>query len=123
STSVILSIAFGSGERAAPRPGHLQDRQRLSHLPRSRGSRMSRSASPNMLKPNTAAEIARPGQMESHGDWSMNARPVPLSIEPHVGNGGGTPYPRKLSVDSASTATPSWVVARTRIAAETFGRT
>ena len=44
-----------------------------------------------MLKPKTAALMASPGQIDNHGDWSMNARPVPLSIEPQVGNGGGTP--------------------------------
>ena len=35
--------------------------------------------------------MASPGQIDSQGDCSMNARPVPLSIDPQVGNGGGTP--------------------------------
>jgi hypothetical protein len=44
-----------------------------------------------MLNPKTAALMASPGQIDNQGDWSMNARPVPLSMAPQVGNGGGTP--------------------------------
>src|SRR6266851_2977624 len=53
--------------------------------PRMRGSRRSRSASPNMLKPKTAREIAAPGNSAIHGAWYMNERPEPESIPPHDG--------------------------------------
>jgi len=53
--------------------------------PRRRGSRRSRSASPNMLKPKTAREIAAPGNSAIHGAWYMNERPEPESIPPHDG--------------------------------------
>ncbi len=36
-------------------------------VPRSRGSSTSRMASPSMLNPNTASEIAAPGQIAIHG--------------------------------------------------------
>ena len=39
----------------------------LGHQPRCLGSRMSRSASPNRLVPNTARLIATPGKITSHG--------------------------------------------------------
>ncbi len=71
---------------ASPGGDHLSGQR-----PRMRGSNTSRRASPSMLNPNTAPLIASPGQIDSHGDCSMYARPVPLSIDPHVGNGGGTP--------------------------------
>src|SRR6202008_4198595 len=38
-----------------------------AHQPRCLGSRMSRSASPNRLVPNTARLIATPGKITSHG--------------------------------------------------------
>ena len=40
---------------------------RLQHQSRCRGSRMSRSASPSRLVPNTARLIAAPGKITSHG--------------------------------------------------------
>ena len=42
-------------------------RLRSGHQPRCLGSRMSRSASPNRLVPNTARLIAMPGKITSHG--------------------------------------------------------
>ena len=53
--------------------------------PRSRGSSTSRSASPSMLKPNTASEIASPGQMAIHGARYMYERPEPESMAPQDG--------------------------------------
>src|SRR5438128_6981336 len=53
--------------------------------PRKRGSRTSRSASPSMLKPKTASEMATAGQSAIHGAWYMNVRPEPESIAPHDG--------------------------------------
>ena len=41
------------------------------HEPRSRGSSTSRSASPSMLKPNTASEMATPGHTAIHGARNM----------------------------------------------------
>jgi hypothetical protein len=40
-------------------------------VPRRRGSRTSRRASPSMLKPKTASEIAMPGQRAIHGARNM----------------------------------------------------
>src|SRR5262249_7981243 len=89
--------------------------------PRRRGSRTSRSASPSMLKPKTAREMAAPGQMAIHGARYMNERPEPESIAPHEGEGGGTPKPRKESADSARIAAPRPMVARMMIVAATLG--
>ena len=42
-----------------------------TQLPRSRGSRMSRSPSPRKLNPRTTIMMARPGKMAIHGEISM----------------------------------------------------
>src|SRR5205085_2377077 len=89
------------------------------HEPRSRGSSTSRSASPSMLKPNTTTEIATPGQMAIQGALYMYVRPEPDSIEPHDGCGGGTPYPRNDSADSARITPPSPMVAATVLPSRT----
>src|SRR5690349_20541996 len=121
SVTHLLQVPYRTG-RLVPE-GNFRIGSLRGHRPRRRGSRTSRSASPSMLNPNTAALMASPGQIESQGDWSMKARPVPLSMEPQVGNGGGTPYPRNDNVDSASMAVPNCVVASTMIAADTLGTT
>src|SRR5215813_10472640 len=50
--------------RSTPRAG---PRQACQRPPRNRGSSTSRSASPSMLNPNTASEIATPGHTAIHG--------------------------------------------------------
>ena len=60
----------GIGEEHCFQVLHVEDqivRLGLAHQPRCLGSRMSRSASPNRLVPNTARLIATPGKMTSHG--------------------------------------------------------
>ena len=52
-----------------------------------------------MLNPNTASEIATPGQIAIHGARNIYVRPEPDSIAPHAGYGGGTPKPRNESAD------------------------
>src|SRR5919106_1431588 len=91
--------------------------------PRRRGSSTSRSASPNMLKPKTAREIAAPGNSAIQGAWYMNDRPDPDSIPPHDGYGGGMPKPRNDSPDSARITVPRPIVARMRMVASTLGST
>jgi hypothetical protein len=60
-----------------PSSGGRLDRARVAQAvgrtgpPRSRGSSTSRSASPSMLKPYTASEMAAPGQRAIHGAWYM----------------------------------------------------
>src|SRR5262249_58776892 len=70
-----------------------------------------------MLNPNTASEIATPGQIAIHGARNMYVRPEPDSIPPHAGYGGGTPNPRNESADSARMAGPRPIVARMMIVA------
>jgi len=41
----------------------------------------------------------------------MNTRPSELSMLPQDGVGGGTPYPMKLRLASATTAVPMFMVA------------
>src|SRR4029077_8955460 len=86
--------ADGADRSKVPRrtfPGGWRGRRRGGELigrpspPRRRGSSTSRSASPSMLNPKTAREIAAPGQMAIHGARYMNDRPEPESIAPHDG--------------------------------------
>ena len=53
--------------------------------PAAAGPAPSRSASPSILKPNTASEIASPGQMAIHGARYMYERPEPESMAPQEG--------------------------------------
>src|SRR5206468_6521909 len=108
---------------STPGPARRQARKRLHRAPpRSRGSSTPRSASPSMLKPKTASEIATPGHTAIHGARNMYVRPEPESIAPHDGKGGGTPKPRNESADSARVTAPSPIVARMMIVAVTLGR-
>ena len=59
--------------------------------------------------------------MASHTAWDMKGRPL-ASMLPHVGAGGGTPRPRKLSALSASSTQPNIDVARTVSGATQLGR-
>src|SRR5262249_11284512 len=104
--------------RSTPRAG---PRQACQRPPRNRGSSTSRSASPSMLNPNTASEIATPGHTAIHGARNMYVRPEPDNIAPHDGYGGGTPKPRNDSADSARMTAPSPIVARMMMVATTFG--
>ncbi len=58
------------------------------------GSRTSRTASPNRLKPNTASVIATPGQIGTQGALSANSSAPPCSIRPQAAVGSWTPSPR-----------------------------
>ena len=91
--------------------------------PRRRGSRTSRSASPNMLKPYTTSAIARPGHTACSGYSRKTWTRLQLSMTPHDGNGGGMPYPRKLIVASARIAVPMPMLASTITTGSTFGMT
>src|SRR5262250_3426807 len=92
-------------------------------VPRRRGSRTSRRASPSMLKPKTAKEMAAPGKMAIQGARCMKERPEPASMAPQDGRGGGTPRPRKESEDSARMTPPSPMVATMITVASRFGTT
>src|SRR5438093_10652848 len=91
--------------------------------PFKRGSRRSRRASPNMLKPNTARDSAVAGQIASHGARYMWSSPPSESIPPHVGYGGGTPRPRNERLASVRMTVESPVVVTTMMVGTTFGRT
>src|SRR5215470_5236019 len=80
-------------------------------------------ASPSMLKPKTAREMAAPGKMAIHGARCMKERPEPASMAPQDGRGGGTPRPRKESEDSARMTPPSPMVATMITVASRFGTT
>ena len=60
-------------------------RSRFAHQPRCLGSRMSRSASPNRLVPNTARLIAMPGKITSHGAMRTYSAADSDSMRPHDG--------------------------------------
>jgi hypothetical protein len=80
------------------RQGH-QWRRDLRRLPadqrsRSLGSRASRSASPNRLKPKTVSAIARPGKTAIHGAVEAYSSAPPCNIRPHAAVGSCTPSPR-----------------------------
>src|SRR5262249_59401989 len=62
-------------------------------LPISRilGSRASRRASPNRLKPKTVSAIARPGKMAIHGAVEAYSSAPPCNIRPHAAVGSWTP--------------------------------
>src|SRR5204862_5421870 len=60
----------GGREKHGAQALHVENRlllERFAHQPRCLGSRMSRSASPNRLVPNTARLMAMPGKITSHG--------------------------------------------------------
>src|ERR1019366_10460593 len=60
------------------------------------GSSTSRSPSPSRLKPSEATKIATPGIIGTHHCSRMKRRAVAI-IEPHSGDGGCAPMPRKPS--------------------------
>src|SRR5205085_3228050 len=95
----------------------------LQHQSRWRGSRMSRSASPSRLVPNTASEIATPGKITSHGATRTYSAADSESIRPHEGCGSGTPRPRNESAASTRMVEPSCAVASTISGASVFGST
>src|SRR5690606_24620681 len=67
----------------------IADRQQTGHavLRWVRGSRMSRRASPNRLKPRMPSMMVRPGKTSSHGACCMRLR-ASLIISPSDGAGG-----------------------------------
>src|SRR5262249_46929887 len=69
----------------------------VGHQLRCLGSRMSRSASPSRLVPNTARLMAMPGKMTSHGAVRTYSAADCESMRPQEGNGSGTPRPRNES--------------------------
>ena len=73
---------------------------------RSRGSRVSRSQSPNRFRAITVNIMATPGRVEIHHATASLSLPSE-TMEPQAGVGGGTPAPRKLSVDSTSITIPT----------------
>src|SRR5205807_2133276 len=94
----------------------------VTHQPRCLGSRMSRSASPNKLVPNTARLIAIPGKITSHGATRTYSAADSDSIRPHDGYGSGMPRPRNDSEASTRMAPPSWAVTSTTNGPNVLGR-
>src|SRR6185437_13244887 len=94
-----------------------------AHQLRSRGSRMSRSASPSRLVPKTARLMAMPGKITSQGAVRTYSAADSDSMRPQEGCGSGTPRPRKESDASVRMAEPSWAVASTMSGASVLGRT
>jgi hypothetical protein len=74
-----------------------------------------------MLKPRTAAMMARPGKMTIQGAWSMKPRPS-ASMRPREGVGGRTPTPRKERAASTRMAMAMRTEACTRRGVVEFGR-
>src|SRR6185295_4087771 len=93
------------------------------HQMRCRGSRRSRSASPNRLVPNTTALMATPGKITSQGAVRTYSAADSDSMRPQEGCGSGTPSPRKASADSTRMAEPSCAVASTMRGASVLGNT
>src|SRR5215475_9202850 len=66
--------------------------------------------------------MARPGKAVNHHALGSKTRPLER-IEPQLAAEGGTPKPRKLSVDSMRIADATPNVAATKIGASVLGRT
>src|SRR5262249_44096979 len=116
----------GWGEEHRFQVLHVQDHivgPGVGHQPRCLGSRMSRSASPNRLVPNTARLMATPGKITSHGATRTYSAADSESIRPQEGCGSGTPRPRNDSDASVRIAAPSCAVAITISGASVFGST
>src|SRR6266853_7023181 len=92
------------------------------HPPRCRGSRISRTASPSRLVPNTMRLMARPGKTTSQGAVRTYSAADSESMRPQEGCGSGTPSPRKESDASVRIAEPSCAVASTISGASVLGR-
>src|SRR6185503_7889344 len=106
----------GIGEEHRLQALHLEDvrlGRRSAHQPRCLGSRMSRSASPNRLVPNTARLIAIPGKITSHGAVRTYSAADSDSIRPQDGYGSGMPRPRNDSAASVRMVEPSCAVMST----------
>src|SRR5262249_19033512 len=93
----------------------------FAHSWRSRGSRRSRSQSPNRLTDSTSKVMARPGISATHQASAMRPRPSEI-IRPQVGVGGGMPAPRKESDASAMITTPMLSVTSTMKVLSTLRR-
>src|SRR5260370_902068 len=101
---LLVAVIVLSRPSHAPRRRRLlrlchQWRRHLGRLPpdqrsRSLGSRASRSASPNRLKPKTVSAIARPGKTAIHGAVEAYSSAPPCNIRPHAAVGSCTPSPR-----------------------------
>src|SRR3954453_3997446 len=97
----------------------IADAQRRSaHSP---APRISRSASPTRLKPNTATRIARPGNTVSHQESGRYLAPS-ATIDPRSGVGGCTPSPRKDSDEAIRMTKPRSSVILVRIDGTQLGR-
>ena len=72
--------------------------------------------------PNTARLMAMAGKMARWGAWIRNCRPVPPSMPPQVGVGGGGPKPRKERLASTMIVLPNWTEAKMMMGAVTLGR-
>src|SRR5215213_6831305 len=93
------------------------------HQPRCLGSRISRSASPNRLVPNTARLMATPGKITSHGAVRTYSAADSDSMRPQDGYGSGMPRPRNDSEASVRMVEPSCAVASTISGASVLGST
>src|ERR1700694_1113072 len=112
-------------EEHRPQPLDVENRLldwQLAHQPRCLGSRMSRSASPNRLVPNTARLMAKPGKITSQGAVRTYSAADPDSMRPRDGYGSGMPRPRNDSEASVRMVEPSWAVASTISGASVWGR-
>src|SRR6267142_1252297 len=98
-------------------------RLNFGHQPRCLGSRMSRSASPNRLVPNTTRLIATPGKITSHGATRTYSAADSDSMRPQDGYGSGMPSPRNDSEASVRMVEPSCAVASTISGASVLGST
>ena len=88
--------------------------------PRRRGSSVSRSESPKILKAKTVTARAAPGKMAIQGARTKNVRESPLSSAPHD---GVSPAPRrKARVDSVRMAAGKLMEVRTIISPVILGR-
>src|SRR5262249_12947769 len=116
----------GWGEEHRFQVLHVQDHivsLGVGHQPCCLGSRMSRSASPNRLVPNTARLMATPGKITSHGAVRTYSAADSDSMRPQEGCGSGMPRPRNDSEDSTRIAEPSCAVAGTISGASVLGST
>src|SRR4030095_15249013 len=112
----------GTRDPAVDPRARRRDLRVADYSPFRRGSSRSRRASPVRLKASTAAMMASPENVVSHGQHLMYWR-ASLRMLPQLGVGGGMPSPRKDRLASVRMAVAMYRVPTTTSAYRALGNT